>query len=629
MTKTTIPRNLKKKLQASLENLTPRQAGRLSLILFGEALSKGIPPNDYPPSKDLDAAWVKRLAQADQVRQKDPEAYRREARLFNGYIFLRSLVGVANLRASSEVWRLYFKAFVAWQQVDRLLLTDSFSEVARMVAGQLTGDSYYSPPRPASREEYARLTAWAEEEALDTLESVVEFMVEDWLEGQDFETVSPPSKFIEAYNVAQGETDLEALFFENEHNRRAWVEAEGDRLLVEVFAGNRDDLDAWVKHGDYVKDADRQAEHAKEAEFFDRLVAMLEAGELEGGLAVSPHNSYNEVLLEGGTIPAWAALRAVWEDWLYSRGYRLHDTAVIHPKAFDGVRTVYRLEDDETLTEEDLAAAAGDFLADCKKRPWGRNLPAPKSVDLAALAFFLATVETPLLAGEAPDLSRVDWEAFRKSEEAAIFGDGEPYPVATVRSLKAKVAGYSDRTYFLENYYPTDKAEERRRDLALSVKLLNSMRVSHRAFTSPRREDLTGLAGFLGVEFSTPLEEAVAFLGRVFGDLATFRRTYDLLSEEYFGGLPLLDAFTRQSLDLADEVLIAAEAHLGDWLKTLESPLWNVDTTSLKLVKADVDEDLVRREVDAIVEMVMIRVEFKDRNFDLGPEEPPAKGKRP
>lgn len=626
MTKTTIPRNLKKKLTASLENLTPRQAGRLSLILFEESVSKGIPPADYPPMKDLDAAQVKRL---DRVGQKDPEAYRREARLYNGYIFLRSLVGVANLRASSEVWRLYFKAFVAWQQVDRLLLTDSFSEVARLVVGQLTGNSYYSPPRPASREEYARLTAWAEEEALDTLESVVEFMVEDWLEGQDFETLSPPSKFVEAYNAAQGETDPAALFFENEHNRRAWAEAEGDRLLGEVFAGNRDDLEAWVKSGDYVKDADRQAVTVKEAEFYDRLVAMLEAGELEGGLSVSPHNSYNEVLLEGGTIPAWAALRAVWEDWLYNRGYRLHDTAVIHPKAFDGVRTVYRLEDGETLTEEELAAAAGDFLADCKKRPWGRNLPAPKSVDLADLAFFLATVETPLLAGEAPDLSRVDWEAFRKSEEAAIFGDGEPYPVATVRSLKAKVAGYSDRTYFLENYYPTDKAEERRRDLALSVKLLNSMRVSHRAFTSPKREDLTGLAGFLGVEFSTPLEEAVAFLGRVFGDLATFRRTYDLLSEEYFGGLPLLDAFTRESLDQADQVLAAAEAHLTDWLKTLEGPMWNVDTTSLKLVKADVDEDLVRREVDTIVEMVMIRAEFKDRGFDLGPEESPAKGKRP
>ena len=104
MTKTTIPRNLKKKLQASLENLTPRQAGRLSLILFNEALSKGIPANDYPPMKDLDAAQVKRL---DRVGQKDPEAYRREARLFNGYIFLRSLVGAANLRASSEVCLLY------------------------------------------------------------------------------------------------------------------------------------------------------------------------------------------------------------------------------------------------------------------------------------------------------------------------------------------------------------------------------------------------------------------------------------------------------------------------------------------------------------------------------------------
>ena len=622
----TIPRNLKKKLSASLENLTPRQAGRLSLILFDEAISKGIPLDDYSPTKDLDAAWSRRL---DRARQKDPETYRREARLFNGYIFLRSLVGAANLRARTEIGRLYFKSFLAWQQVDRLLLTDAFSEVAREVTIQLTGETMYSPPRPASREEYARLTAWAEAEALDTLGEVAVFLTEDWLEDQTFETLSPPLDFLREYNAAQGEEDVAALSFENEHNRRAWAEAEGDRLLVEVFAGNRDDLEAWVKSGGYVKDADRQAELAKEGELYDYLVALLEAGELEGGLAVALRNSYNEVLLEAETIPAWAALRAVWGDWLYDHGFRLHDTAVIHPKAFDGVMTVYRLEDGEDLADDGLAAVVGDFLADCKKRPWGRNLPAPKSVDLAALGFFLTTVETPLLAGEAPDLGRVDWEAFRKSEEAAILGDGEPYPVATVGSLKAKIPDYSDRTSFLEDYYPTDKAEDHRRNLARIVRLLNSMRVSHRTFTSPKHEDLTGLAGFLGVDFSTPLEQAVAFLGQVFGDLATFRRTYDLLSEEYFGELPLLDTQTRENLDQVDILLSTAEARLADWLKTLEGPLWNVDTTSLKLVKADVDEDMVRQEVDAIVKTVLIRPGLADKNFDLGPEEPPAKGKRP
>ena len=143
MTKTTIPRNLKKKLTASLENLTPRQAGRLSLILFDEAMNKGIPPNDYPPSKDLDAAWVRRL---DRVKQKDTEAYRREVRLFNGYIFLRSLVGAANLRASSEAGRLYFRSFLAWQRIDRLLLTDAFSEVARIVTIQPVSYTHLTLP---------------------------------------------------------------------------------------------------------------------------------------------------------------------------------------------------------------------------------------------------------------------------------------------------------------------------------------------------------------------------------------------------------------------------------------------------------------------------------------------------
>ena len=276
---TTIPRTLKKKLQASLANLTPRQSGRLFLILFLEALDKGYYPLDHPPLKELEAAWDKRLAQAEAVSSRDHEAYRRELSLFNGWLFLRSLVGMANMTAGADVWGLLYKVQFAWNRIDRLLLVDSFSEAARKVADFINGET---SPKPASREEYARLTAWAEEEALEPLFDFAVFLTEDWLEGQDFETLSPPADFIREYNAAQGETDFAALFFENQHNRRAWAEAEGDRLLVEVFAGDRDDLEAWVAHGDYVKDAYRRAQDAKEAELYGRLVAMLEAGDLEG-----------------------------------------------------------------------------------------------------------------------------------------------------------------------------------------------------------------------------------------------------------------------------------------------------------------------------------------------------------
>lgn len=620
---TTIPRTLKKKLQASLANLTPRQSGRLFLILFHEANDKNYYPLDYPPLKELEAAWEKRLAQAEAVSSRDHKTYLQELRFYNGWLFLRSLVGLANMTAGSDVWGLLYNVQFAWNRIDRLLLVDSFSEAARKVAGFISGEN---TPHPASREEYARLTTWAEEEALEALFDFAVFLTEDWLEGQDFETLSPPLDFTQAYNVAQGETSLVDVFNETEAVRRAWVADQGDRLLVEVFAGNRDDLDAWVKHGDDVRNADRYAQDAKEAEFEARLVAMLEAGELEGGLAVSLEDCYDPVVIAAGKIPAWAALRSVWLSWLYDQGYRTRDTIEAHPKALEGVRVVYNV--DGEVDDKALATLAGDFLKNCKKRPWGRNLPAPKSVDLDALGFFLTAVDTPLTAIEAPDLGRVDWEDFKKANN---LDNVKPFEVATVRSLKAKTAdlgvAYSGYTWILDHYYPTDRPDDRRRDMARALRLLESMRVSHRTFVYPQA-DRSRLADFLGREFWTPLEEAVKFLGGVFGQAATFRQAYDLLSTEYFGGLSLLGRATQKRLEQVDIVLTSAEEYLADWLARLEGDLWQVDTTSLKLVKAPVDEELARLAADDVLELVKTR--YQNVELDFGPEEPqpPAKGKR-
>lgn len=537
MTKT-IPRNLKRKLQASLENLTPRQSGRLFLLLYHEANDKNAYPADYPPIKDLDAAWDRRL---DRARGKD--TYAQEVKLYNGYSFLRNLVAFANMTGSSDVWQRLVTVTHVYYTLDRLLLMDSFSETARLVTGYLgIGETM---PWPASREEFDRLTAWVEEDDVDDIEMVADYLVEDWLEGQNFEEYRADEDFIRTYNAAQGEKGFN-LIIESEGSRRAWAEAQGDRLLQETFAGNRDDLDAWVKHGGYLRDADRRKEAAKDAEFEAHLVALLEAGELEGGLAVSPKNLETRLLLDAaGTIPAWAALRAAWYGWLYDQGYRQHEYETPHHQALAGVHVIYNAAGE--VEGDDLAALAGDFLKDCKKRAWGRNLPAPKSVDLTALGFFLtldSMTPFPFLADKAPDLGRVDWETFRQAEPSAFYGDGEPYPVATVGSLKAKIEGYVGKFWLLDHFYPTDDPETRRRALARILRLTRAMQVSHRAFTYPPkvREDMKVMAGdladYLGVEFYTPLEQAVRDLGETFGRVATFRRTYDILTDEYFGVFP-------------------------------------------------------------------------------------------
>lgn len=573
MTKT-IPRNLKKKLQASLENLTPRQSGRLFLLLYHEAADKNVYAADYPPIRDLDAAWDRRLDRA-----KGKETYAQEVRLWNGYSFLRNLVALANMTGSSDVWRHLVTVTHAYYTLDRLLLVDSFSETARLVTSYVAlGETM---PKPASHEEYDRLTVWVEGDDVDDLAGVAQFMAEAWLE----DNYDPPEGADEdAQN--QYETEVEA---------------------------------------------------AKQAEFEAHLVALLEAGELEGGLAVSLHNNDDDLLLDDArTIPAWAALRAAWYGWLYDQGYRRHEHETPHPQALAGVNVIYNAAGE--VEGDDLAALAGDFLKDCKKRVWGRNLPAPKSVDLADLGFFLTLgKETPFpfLADKAPDLGRVNWETFRQAEPSAIYFDGEPYPVATVRSLKAKVEGYSGHFWLLGDYYPTDDPEGRRRDLARILRLTKAMQVSHRAFTYPPkvREDMKVMAGeladYLGVEFYTPLEQAVRDLGETFGRVAAFRRTYDILADEYFGGLPLLHKDTRELLDQADTILTTAETNLAAWLEALQEWPWGVDVTSLQLVKSEVDEETARRHADETVELVMLRGQFKRNNLDLGPEEPPAKDNRP
>jgi len=62
-----VPATLKKRLQANLENLTPKEAGRLLVIYANEALKKKSRVADYAPVKELFAAFDARV---DKTRGK-------------------------------------------------------------------------------------------------------------------------------------------------------------------------------------------------------------------------------------------------------------------------------------------------------------------------------------------------------------------------------------------------------------------------------------------------------------------------------------------------------------------------------------------------------------------------------
>ena len=168
---------------------------------------------------------------------------------------------------------------------------------------------------------------------------------------------------------------------------------------------------------------------------------------------------------------------------------------------------------------------------------------------------------------------------------------------------------------------------------------LNSLRVSHRAITyreKPKPGELS-LQEFLGMDFFTPLEEAVKQLGVALGEVAMFRKVYDILSDKYFGGLPILAAEYRERLDMVGELLYSAGEDLEEWLDRLARWPWSVDVSKLKeeLVKAvEAKTPAESRVADRItVAEKFALVSFKgDPSFmDLGEDDPPpdkAKGRK-
>ncbi len=635
-----LPRGLKKKLEASLSDLTPRQAGRLWLIYLHEAQKKNfIPFNQYPPTKELFTAWDKRL---EEARKKSPADYNRQAALFNGFLFLTNLAREANGLAVGDSWRALFKVSSSYNLVFDLLQKDWVSQVARLATSQLSEEM----PRPASREEYDRVIQLAQSDDLVELEDgeVIDFLfVEDWVDAQGFKYIDRADcietlkkerpeewKTVFGKEFSEGPENLATNAPKSEEAiRRLYAEVAGDRLLEE-FGGRSDWVDDWVKEEFYFKpdeglrftlddyDAKIEATSAK-------LVDMVKTGDLEGGQAVSLDRVWGLVLIKNGKIPAWAALRSVWGRWLYDHDHFLRITPDPDPTTLNGIQKVYNAEGDVDVAA--LVALARDFFEDCQAKPWAEGLGDAGQIGFVALARFLCEEEEPIMPYTALNLGDVDFEAFKVHEADAVFGD--PTWAATVRSLKSKAADFGvepeifHSDYLLDRYYPTDDAERIRRTISLAFNLLDNLKVSHREFTYKRGKKKTA-KDYFGVEFVTPLEEAVKFLSDAFEVVATVKRSYQLLSDQYFGGMSLLFQEVTDRLEDAEKLLAVAEKGLQDWLKRIET-LWpdddEIDLSSLRLVKPEADEQEAREFAALLIRTARRDTEGgQNIDIDLGPE---------
>lgn len=639
-----LPKGLKKKLEASLASLTPRQAARLFLIYYHEGENKRIDASIYPPIQELKAALQERIkkGKTDADRQK-------QFRLFNGFMFFVMLAIDANKAAEEDFWRLSFRALQNHSMLASLMKDDYTSEVVKNVAKSI--QSEHIAVRPA---DYDRLIEWAKTTWLVELEDrdLIDFLfVEDWVADQGFKHIER-SEYLETIQKERPE-EYKAIFTQSDYTgpinfevlqknaeeedlklRRLYTEVARDRLLEE-FKGRADWIEDWVKDGFLFQFKAEEGLRFTSADYdakikatIEELINQVKAGELEGGQAVWLNSEVmaNQVLITDGRVPAWAALRAVWPAWLYDHDHFVKNDPTFDEESFKdddtavaGIRQVYNANGN--VEGEDLVTLAAEFYADCKAKPWGEGLVASSDVDFKRLGRFLIEIESDLTELTAPDLGRVNLTVFAEAE-ANI--DARPTWVTTEGSI-----GGDSSDAIRAAYYPILEPGGVRFRHAHRLRNLSRLRIDRPSFSYKRiagedDEGTIGLGDIYGVEFLTPLEEEVKRFADLTQDVATLKRFAEMIGEEYFGGLSILIPSLAVKVDYLDQTIDSAEDMVTGWLDYVKEVAPKVDTSSLQMIRPPADEEAARQKVNGTIEYSKYMLKLSDRdNFDLGPDEAP------
>lgn len=159
-----IPTGLKKKLQANLENLSAREAGRLILIYTQEADKKGIEWQEYPPTKELWAAFD-RMVEKSRGKPEEGKAVDR----FNGLNFLARLIVEIYRSSATLAFGASSDVHAATGNLRLLLYQMQAGDIARIVQGYISENS----PAPVTPEEFALLKEWEDERFIENLYDAV------------------------------------------------------------------------------------------------------------------------------------------------------------------------------------------------------------------------------------------------------------------------------------------------------------------------------------------------------------------------------------------------------------------------------------------------------------------------
>lgn len=555
---TRISPQLKKRLQANLKQLTARQAGRLLLIYSQEAEKK------YAKGGMKDDVYppTKELWEAleDRVAKSRGKPEEKEAvDVYNGVVFLHALIAAANTGDFLHLLTGFaFDSYRVMTGLGIMLREDSTTQLIRFFKGRIIDET----PKPLSRDDYRRLLEWEKTDNLYTL-----------------------------WEAAQ-------IIYESDD-----------------------------------EPTDKDEEEATD-EIHDALVAKFQAGELVGGEAVEHPEIESPVLIVDGKLPAWAALRLVWKPFLFRQGYKVMDNATFVDWSPDLVDQVFA-STGELLDGETLRKLAGDFYKACRRRPWGKGLVAKP--DLDNLVKLLTQSPNPLLHINPVDFGRVDWEAFRQNERnwnayrhveegEEVF---ESEPAATVASLNAIASDFREglafeRSWYEDNHYPTSSPEYRRNDLARLFGMMAELEVSRQPFTygwHTKEEGELSLSELLGVNFYTPLERLIKSLRRINSLAVSIRRALQVVSDRYFGGLPILYNMQEEPLLEGEGYLRTATDGMNAWLDRLAKWPWDIDTSSLQIEEPEADDEEVEYFVGLIIKAAKRQSKINNPDALLGEDE--------
>ena len=494
----------------------------------------------------------------NKSRGKPEEA--EAVKVYNGMVFLNSLIYEVNFGDFVGLAIAFaFDSYRVMTKVGTLLREDSTTQLIRYVRIDLVD----STPKPVSRDYYKRYEEWLSTE-LEVLDIATQNIVEAKIEA--------------------GEINEE-------------------------------------------EDRDGDEEHTR---LYDSLVAALQAGELQGGDALAHPDIYSPVLVEKGQLPAWAALRILWKPYLVDKGYRIADEATFADWSPDLIDQVYTPAGD-LVEGAALRKLATDFYKDCRRRPWGKGLVAKPDFD--DLVKLLSQSPNPFLHILPADFGQVDWEAFAGSERnrRTYYQGEEPFelePAAAVASLTAISAKmWKDLAFGKEwredRYYPTSSPEERRRDLARTLAMMSQLGTSRQPFTygwMQKASNERTLSELLGVNFLTPLEETVGQLRRQNNFAVSIRQALKVISDRYFGGLPILLNSTETPLQEGELSLKLANEALEGWVKRLSRWPWQVATASLELDDPEIDDEAVEAVVEKIMHVAKQNSRIDDPEALLGKE---------